>query len=592
MRFLQRSDRDVLNPEAWLIRAAGRSCQDVLRRRYRKRHEQLEAEPAAHGSSNPEDVVLSATLLRELFEGLRGRDAKILAGLYLNGWSPEQLAQEFKVSTATMRVMAMRARRRAARMLEGMGGASSAPALLPWAGDLQAWLRRRNSGARLRLQRLLDHQRNRGEEAGFFAWSSVAQLAASAAVVGLLTMLPGASLAAVQPVDHGAVAIVGVTPGGGHSASGPAAPGAAKATPSVAATGSRSAATTTVPGLLATVLAPAPNARQEDAGFTSITPSPNYSTDHTVFASGILLSGCSPACPVIFKSTDQGASWQRVMTSGFTGGKILLPASYATDPHIFALGSGGLQMSKDRGSSWTTIVPGASAAAVLPGGGPAPRVVVAVPALLLYDSASGILAPGPALPATANGVTDIAAVGSGLVVAADEVAPTSPGQQDSVLLACPLSGSCSETARILGASSLSLYMSPIAPATVVGLTDRSEYVLSRDGGKTYTALQSPSGGFLVTAMLEPRPGGGTALDLGIMSSLPAPANRVSLWRSTDLGHTFGAIQTSGLPSRMQISQVVALIDGRLIAAISGSDSVGDFGLRCSRDAGATWSKAC
>src|SRR5438309_4220802 len=120
VRFLQRLDRDVRNPEAWLIKAAERACQDLHRRWTREGRTRFDGDRPRRASDNPEDAVLSAALLRELFQKLGGKDARLLSSLYVSGWTFEQLSEQMKIPRGRLRVMALRARRRALRTLEAM----------------------------------------------------------------------------------------------------------------------------------------------------------------------------------------------------------------------------------------------------------------------------------------------------------------------------------------------------------------------------------------------------------------------------------------------------------------------------------------
>ena len=63
------------------------------------------------------------------------------------------------------------------------------------------------------------------------------------------------------------------------------------------------------------------------------------------------------ACPAIFRSQDGGSSWSRLTALGYTGGTVILPAAYPTDPTVFVAGSTGLLRSDDGGASFTVAVP-------------------------------------------------------------------------------------------------------------------------------------------------------------------------------------------------------------------------------------------
>jgi len=170
VRFLQRPDGEIRNPEAWLIAVARRACQDVIRKRQRSRQEELTDIPISAREPALEDAVLTGALVRELFKSLRRRDARLLEQLYVSGWSIEQVARELNVPNGHVRVMALRARRRAAHALEGMGAGRSVLGLAPWATT--AWQRLGAQAAilRRRLHRAGDSWAGRPRLAPWRRW--------------------------------------------------------------------------------------------------------------------------------------------------------------------------------------------------------------------------------------------------------------------------------------------------------------------------------------------------------------------------------------------------------------------------------------
>jgi RNA polymerase sigma-70 factor (ECF subfamily) len=110
----------------------------------------------------------------------------------------------------------------------------------------------------------------------------------------------------------------------------------------------------------------------EDATLLSVAYSPRFATDRTVFAAGV--AACrTPQCPpVLFRSTDAGATWVRLPAEGFDGKEILLPPAYGTDNRIFAVGALGLEVSEDGGASFhpataAGVAGNAGSAAISPG---------------------------------------------------------------------------------------------------------------------------------------------------------------------------------------------------------------------------------
>lgn len=128
-------------------------------------------------------------------------------------------------------------------------------------------------------------------------------------------------------------------------------------------------------GTLQELVDPTQDETPETVSFWSLTPSPQYTTDHTVYAAG--LCGTNPrgsdllGCRILFSTNDAGGSWRRLESQGLWGEKILLPSSHPEDRRIFALAPGGflspLQQSDDGGRSFRPVgSPFNAAAAISP----------------------------------------------------------------------------------------------------------------------------------------------------------------------------------------------------------------------------------
>jgi RNA polymerase sigma factor (sigma-70 family) len=95
---------------------------------------------------------------------------------------------------------------------------------------------------------------------------------------------------------------------------------------------------------------------------TDVQASPNYSSDHTLYAAGTPTLCVLSPCAAIFKSTDGGHSWISLEALGLVGGMLpagthlmLPPAAYAQH-RFYAYGEGGLQVTTDGGRTFTTVV--------------------------------------------------------------------------------------------------------------------------------------------------------------------------------------------------------------------------------------------
>ena len=408
-----------------------RACQDVVRKRLRRRQEELSDERLSSGQPALEDAVLTGALVRELFRSLRSRDARILEQLYVSGWSIEQVARQLNLSNGHVRVMALRARRRAQKVLEGMGAGRPGLALAPWLPSLLRRLRlpRKDDGRKNFLRTLFEEL---GLPAMTMSGLGVAALAVGMAVIPSATVLPRSE----QPVAARSVAGVPVPAASALSAA------RAPLQPSNTPVARRRA--TAGPGqpvgqgpvdFVTGSLAHNQDPQPSDAAFSQFTASPNYGSDRTIFASGSQFRGCAP-CPVLFVSHDAGASWRHLAATGFASGQILLPWNYPTDPIILAVGGSGIQRSDDGGDTFRTVVPGAVRAAVEPG---QPfRLMLGTSTLPELRCFQRIAQPRTC-PATRNrGVDDLAYLGGTqiLVVGGERPDAAAQGQLDGVLAVC------------------------------------------------------------------------------------------------------------------------------------------------------------
>lgn len=91
----------------------------------------------------------------------------------------------------------------------------------------------------------------------------------------------------------------------------------------------------------------------EDTQITSITFSPAYESDHTVFAMGLGGRCAFATCEsVLFRSTDGGGSWTRLAAQGLYASQLLLPPTYPAERRLFASGGHGLFVSLDDGETF------------------------------------------------------------------------------------------------------------------------------------------------------------------------------------------------------------------------------------------------
>ncbi|MGI8609328.1 MAG: RNA polymerase sigma factor [Candidatus Dormibacteria bacterium] len=594
VRFLQRRERRIINPEAWLIHAAACACKDVNRRKQREVQLESVPEPA---SPTPEDAAVASALMMELLQRLRPQDARLLADLYIGGWTMEAVAQRLNVPSGTVRIRAMRARGRARSALEAIGGAVGSllwpqthvesGALSP--PRLRAWSSLRDRAGRL-SGRLC-------EVSGLQVWGVAAQGLAGALVVTLVITSSGSS--ATAPSERAAAAGVGhALVADNHTA---AISGVGRERPAPTTASGRNEARPSwqggavTPGQVAgNLLAPGAGAHHEDAGISSMTPSPSYPRDRTVFASGTLVHNCYSTCATVFETNDSGGSWHHLPAVGFGGGQILLPPSYPADRTIFAIGQVGLQRSDDSGNTFRLVAPGAQHAAV------SPQSVAGDAAILLgttpltwYHAARGTLTPGPVLPPTVTGVDDLAFIGDSnhILVSGPQPDPAYPGQLTSTLVGCAAS-LCGTQESFPGLSSLRLFVSPAVSTdhTVIAVTS-SALEISTDGGLRFHAVTTSTGGQIVAAAFDQTNAQSHALLLGTLAMQGSSASSAVL-RSSDQARSFAQLPSMGAPSSLRLSGLLVLPDGRYLASLALVDPSGNFGVRCSTDGGSTWAASC
>lgn len=593
----RRPGKEIRNPEAWLIKVAGHVCTKMRERRPRDSADDDAARGGGGTASDPSVVVTDVDWLHEVLGRLSPRYREVLTRFYLEGGEQSEVARSLNMSVEYFRVVKARALLRARAIADqigrGLGGLLPDAVRRGWARGVR-WLHA--VGRRPWVQRLIE------------------QLALSPALLPIITAVlvmvapslasapggrgPGSLDARMSAAGMangssttGVASVRDVNRGGpGAPATAAAASGSPPSGVAGAPGSGPGAAHGGVTGLVGELLPPGSGVTQQDAQFSSLTMSPAYASDGTVFASGAVVP-CVSTCSVVFRSSDRGATWQHLDGLGFTGGRILLPSAYPADPTLFAGGPLGLQRSDDGGHSFRLAVPGNfSGAAVMPGAAPGHSVVVlgSLPLLVYHADTGGVMA-GPLVPAGTTDVSDVAAVDAGhVVVTGKQLDVTAPGQRDAVVLGCDLS-TCSLRSVTPGATTQQLAVSPnvVSDHTVVAYGG-STVLLSRDGGLSFSGAATPASTILSLAI---DPAFVTTQQL-LLVATPSPIAAPVVDSTSDGGATLHPLGSAGLPSTMRLTTVVELPDHHLLAGLGFPAGTTGFGLRCSTNGGASWGVGC
>ncbi|HEV3231502.1 MAG TPA: sigma factor [Candidatus Dormibacteraeota bacterium] len=599
LRYLRRRDREIRNPQAWLIRAADRACTDIGRNA-RREVADLQFRPVPRESQNPEDAAVTAWLLTDVIGELRPLDAWLLGRLYLGGWTAAQLARELGLAAGHVRIMAMRARQRARQVLEAKGVAPAGVAL----GAASRW----HGRGRLLFWRLL------GRPAA--ASPAVADRASFSALV--LTGLFAAGLLATGPGPATGSAGASQTPPPARTVVGPRStlrpPGelAHAPTPAVHAHGTAPEAPgrgrSAPSGDLIGAIFSNNDSRADSYQFQHFTASPNYAQDHTIFASGHLV-GCLLGCPwYVFQSTDAGRTWNDegtlgmapasvtlpvgvVSREGLPLGDLLLPRGYGQDSPVYAVVDSGLVQSVPDPSSGQTSprfvssrvdLPGAQHAALFPASpaGHTEFIVDTIPPTYV-DADTGRITPGPQTPPGITGVGAMAFTREGKVLVETNI--QHQALTKTIFDLCDPFGACETVFTSWLNTEWTILVSPTeAIDHTIVLARQDSLWVSTDDGRTFSAARQLP--FSTHAV---------ALDADFahtqrIFAVPGSAlnNLCCVAVSPDAGRSFSLLTPAGLPGQALLDGLEALPDGRLLASLATG------GIVCSASDGRSWERSC
>jgi RNA polymerase sigma factor (sigma-70 family) len=559
---------------AYLTTVARNICCDVVRSRAR-RNVSIEKVPVPDRAVSPERQSVDWDVVRRMWRQLSPNERLLFAYTFA-GYRYEEIATRTGMSRPSVSVGLARARRR----LRDLATAIGALGLLP-----------------VGIRRLLDRIARRTNLAlttGQETLLGVAQQIGTVAVSLLagLTVLAGAGSQAAGPLPMMATAF--------HERGGPAAPSptrVAAAAPlgtagSVArdAGSTRGAAPSPTPAptpLLKTATGTLPwvDATPADASVYSMTASPDYQRDNTVFVSGRLQTGC--LCDTLFRSSDAGHSWSQVGPGTFHGGKVLLSPRFPADPAVFAINPGvALQRSPDGTGPFTDVVPTALAAAIAPDSTPGhTRLAVALSGTLLtYNADTGAPMPGPPLPAGFQ-AQGLAFAGPNSVVLTGAAPAATTALQAPAVVTCSLVGTCGLPAQLTdpGPGTAISLAAPVTGWGPLVISTATRAYLSRDGGSSFApVLAAPAGEHITATGIA-----GTLAShrLAVALADPGHPGHTAVVYSDDLGKTF-TDATGNLDTNDMVIGLDILPDASLLAGIS-ADLTHLFALRTSTGNG-TW----
>jgi RNA polymerase sigma factor (sigma-70 family) len=601
----------------WIASIAARECVDTHRRHARA--EARLADLAASSALGASEDNTSASVLRKLEQeqverGLASLPPRQRTALLLfaaDGWSYAEVAAQLGTSADVVRQLIVRARTK----LRSLGARACTGAL---------------GLARMARERL--HRWATGPYGGWVAHDPLAgwaqgMLAHSAVAGAMLFALLGAALA---PLPTPTAATPSMRAQAVGSAEGPispqaqrrAAPAGARqsAPPNVQAPGARRVAGDVerrANELAASVLPASDEGDPERIRVSDIAVSPGYEEDRTVFVAGYSEWPHVATAPLLV-SRDGGASWHRPRAAGVGGNivQLLLPPAYPHDQRLFAVTSRGLQVSRDDGDTFKTLVPTGVVEGVLSPAfnrGDPSMLLVAGGQLLEYRVDTGLARPVVVGDDRSGSVTS-AAYGANypddpmILVASRVLSGTELRLRFSRCTRTATSLSVAEryacaTTELPDPRSEHLRVIPPSSAQpdVVWLLNVFGVYVSRDGGRSFAQTRlgradaAATGSFDTFSGWDLTPvgtGGRSAIlaqeSLQITYSEGTEVDRrpnPPLLRTDDAGQTWTPVEI-GLPGFDTGRTVAVTPTGRIFAGGNGN------GLACSVDGGDSWTTTC
>ena len=568
------------NVGAYLSVVARNVCCDEVRRRSLQRRAANELGRRG-GREEIESRAVDRSILSRLLPRLSRTERELLLHSFA-GYSYDEIADFTGSPVGTVRVRLARARKRA----RGLAGGAAAAILLGW--------------------RMLQHGAQRAVRAPGTAMSAVAEqagLASGAVVTSLIAAaVAGSGLAnQAQPV-----AVRSIAPVAASAATGPAPVPAAQGTSlgggaSVGSSAGRSSGPAQTVPLPARPAPPPPQAQSWVEGVASAPNAP----DNSAQPGPALMWGHIGGGEVLFRSDDGGRSWRQLGGHGFVAGQVLVPPSFPANPTLFEVSAArGLLVSRDGGASWAasgvTVATGASpAAAAVMAASPAGHARVAADtgqgSIVVFDATSGqTVTDTPASSVSSGHLTAVVALGFAadtLLASVRTTPPPGTFNSDSptvpAIQACPAGGgTCTSSPNHPSWSGADLQLLPVIGSDGrVAVLDGPGTVYTTSDGANFSSAMATGLTGSITASSARLIGGRLTLALqGFDASTGAPAQAVLLTPSTRTA-------LASLPDT-EASAWLLLPGATLLGGGLDLDGGSQPGVRCSHDAGGTWTNAC
>lgn len=564
----------------WVATIARRLCIDQ-RRRLGRETTKLHVEATFYETqlTPPPDEILEEDedyrAARLALQRLKPAEQRVITLREVNGWSYDEIAEFEGVTVESVRGSLKRAR---VRLRESFAKvAAGAPAALGITS-----VRR----LRLRVSRAI-------------GGAPIANAPAAMAVAGDAALRMAAivmGVASVATPMHSSLQPAATAPQGLATASGSIASGTISDTTDGDGRpgGGEAVEAPTAPAGAGAPLLPAPPlpsdgaTAPEDVAFTTVTPSPGYSSDGTIFASGSATTGCMyVACPVLFRSTDRGRSWHRLRGVGFDGGEVMLPASYPADNRIFAAGPTGLLVSADGGQTFLQLAVITGNAAISPAFSSSdPRILfAATPGWEYRDDVRATKPGGVVLPSTSTSGSVAFApaypADSRILVGGTTVHGAARSASAVFLCEDNVCGTSTVLDDFTGAPTVAVSPAYALDNTVVAWRATGLFA-STDGGRSFRRLALPGEGTVENVAFT-----GNGL-VAVVRTASADDDRTTLLHTPDLGATWAPFGGGTSPAS-SIQGLEVLPDGKMLATPTAHAG---GGLRCSRDGGRTWARRC